>query len=250
MKNYKYDIDKIIIKGDELDEKHNQLKYRQQQKPNMSHPLENTASEHIKYNSDQFNANKYNRVESTSLDRTSDQDVANFIVQIKPSSYKLDSSVEYPGFEISRDLQTVQRTGGDESTRRGFMCSDTINYVGVIEFTFIINKTTDHAIFIGFTNKDNNLSEGASKSKPHWLLYLSNGRLNNGNIGSNLTEFKRSENCPYFVTFNIDTTTDELWIKSLDYETSRVKLDLIENNKNKLVPCIDIRKIGDQVSIY
>ena len=233
-KTYVYDIDSIIKRGDILDEKKNKI----HEDFINSYP-NNTSTYPSSQNSKTFNSqrNKLNNFEKELL---------------------TDKIFDFPNnedFLCSDDFKTITRWKcvGSE-TKVGFKLLKTIKYEGMIEFSYKINNSDNCNFFIGVCEEETDLSNGASNTNTSWMCYMLDGRfINSGDQKAKFSDKWERPDDRIF-TICIDTSTDEMYIKCQDNQSflysHKLKMNILDSQKNKLVGCVDIKKVGDSISVF
>ena len=168
-----------------------------------------------------------------------------------------DNTFEIPtntDFNITESYKSIYRYKGDGTNKVGFRCSKNLVYVGIQEFSFIVNKSDNCNFYVGVMEEGTNLENGASDTITSWMCYLLDGRFINAGEKTQLfcdNWVKPDED--QITTVCIDTYSDEMYVKLNGIEFSdklKLKMNINDIQKQKLVVCVDIKKVGDKISIY
>lgn len=238
--SYVYDLDSIIQRGEELDTKRQNSKSAK-----IEIPVQNINSI-FRYNSE-GNYEEKNKINLLGID----------LDKLKT----IKSSINYFGYptnfdySITNNCKTITKIKGESHQKMGFACLIKVPYSEIVEFSFNVEKSNDKTLFIGFMEEGTNLDNGASATSTSWLCYLNDGRfLNAGGKGKeNFYDnvFTKPENDNFIITLCIDTSDDLMYLKYNGVESNKkLKMNIEESQKNRLIPCVDIRKVGDKITIY
>lgn len=246
MNTYKYDIDAITKIGDVQDEKRDKIKVTTASDMPFSSNFQSGRSGGIT-----SNYNKYERKGYIEDKATPTEEFVKLISTFKSANAMFENVNASIDIEFSNGNTTVERIRGDDSTKVCFTVDKIIDYTDIVEVTFIVNKADGFNVFIGFVEDGESLLKGASATNNSWLVYLNGGRLNNGPEKGHLKPYVKPDKDNAIFTIMIDTKTDEIWLKiNGAEETDKVKLIITDEQKKKLKPVVDFRKIGDKITIH
>ena len=156
-------------------------------------------------------------------------------------------------YKLSENCKTVTKYKGDDYIKIGLACAKTLKYDSIIEFAFKIEKADAFCVFIGFMEEGTSLEKGAGSEKTSWMCYLNDGRFINAGEKNEIfydLNWSKPDQTSFIVIICIDTATDEMYLKINGPEiTKKLKMKITDEQKQKLVPCVDFRKVGDKITI-
>jgi len=158
-----------------------------------------------------------------------------------------------PDFKITNLNKTITKMSGDDYWY-GFFCKDKVGTQGTYEFSVKIDKINDIAsIMVGFAVGGTSFSKGLFSSDTSWMCYLHGGKFYNA---SDSDEYFCSRNmivrpcCNDILSVCINTKTYVVYVKINGTKIpEEIKMNIADNQKGNLYPCIDLAKIGDQITL-
>ncbi len=178
------------------------------------------------------------------------------VEKLKRSDNKF-KTFDNPEFELSYDRKSIVRKAGDGKKKKGFALEHKIEYEGTQEISYKIDASEAVSIFVGFMVDGTDLTNGAMATKTSWMCHLKTGNFNNSGTQMNSC-FKEEQDeywqapkgCGDIITIYINTISDEVYLRKNGVKTKSCKIEITDDQKSQLVPCIDFRVVGDKISIY
>ena len=154
-------------------------------------------------------------------------------------------------FKLSNLNRTLEKTSGVGATR-GFHCENLLKFSDKLMFSIKIERTMDKGnIMIGFCLKAANNAFGYHKTKPSFMLYLSDGHFYNSKNHfpyNNANPFQAKVNQIYTSILDMKKKSVEFLLNGKSLGAARI-INLQNEEIPLLCPCVDLYYKGDKISI-
>ena len=156
-------------------------------------------------------------------------------------------------FKISNFNKTIKKISGIDHWY-GFFCKDKIGSNGIFEFSVKIDNINEYpSIMIGFSVGGTNNLKGLYANDSSWMCCLHGGRFYNA---GNENDYFCSRNMIVrpsvddIVSICINTRTWVIYVKvNGKVIPTEIKMNIGEGMKGNIYPCVDLARVGDQITL-
>ena len=155
-------------------------------------------------------------------------------------------------FQFYNGNKTIKVVSGGKWDWLGFFCKDKIINVGIQEFSIKIDTTKDAYFLIGFAVAGTSTAKGLHNTELSWMCDLYDGEFYNaGNHGNyfwekNTVKLQTGD----IISISLDTSLNQLTMKRNGAILgSSLNMKIKDGQNQKLFPCVDMRDVGDQITI-
>jgi len=155
-------------------------------------------------------------------------------------------------FQFFNGNKTIKVVSGGKWDWLGFFCKDKIVNVGIQEFSIKIESTKDAYFLIGFAVAGTPTAKGLHNTEHSWMCDLYDGEFYNAGSHGNYFWEKNTVKLITgdIISISLDTVLNQLTMKRNGLVVgSSLNMKLKDGNKQKLHPCVDMRDVGDQITI-